>query len=206
MDFLNKTYVQFLELFRSATPAARVTTGLLLVAVVVSLGYLFRFQGDAPDAFLFGAQVLSQREINNMELAFGKAGLNGFHTEQYRIRVPRAQRANYLAALVENNAFPEHPGYATKEMLRSHSALEPRDIREQKYRRADEQDLGSTIRAVKGIEEAFVEITEMESGGIRRRKEKQALVSVRPSANTQLDARAPIQAAGRRRPRFGLQH
>jgi hypothetical protein len=37
MDFFAKTFAQLAELFRSMTPAARITTGLLLAAVVISL-------------------------------------------------------------------------------------------------------------------------------------------------------------------------
>ena len=46
MDFLNKSIAQVSELFRSMTPGARLTAGLLLAVVVVSMGYLFR-QGTA---------------------------------------------------------------------------------------------------------------------------------------------------------------
>ena len=44
MDFLNKAFAQLSDLFRSMTPAARITAGLLLAVVVVSLVYLFRYQ------------------------------------------------------------------------------------------------------------------------------------------------------------------
>ena len=44
MDFLNKAYAQIADLFRTMTPGARITAGLLLVVVVVSLGYLFNSQ------------------------------------------------------------------------------------------------------------------------------------------------------------------
>ncbi len=47
MDFLNRYFVQIKELFAGMTPGGRVTTALLLIVTVVSLGYLFT-TGSAP--------------------------------------------------------------------------------------------------------------------------------------------------------------
>ena len=47
MDFLNKAIAQLSDLFRSMTPGARITAGLLLAVVVVSMGYLFQ-HSDRP--------------------------------------------------------------------------------------------------------------------------------------------------------------
>ena len=48
MDFLNKAFAQLSDLFRSMTPGARLTAGLLLVVVIVSLGYLFTHDMSGP--------------------------------------------------------------------------------------------------------------------------------------------------------------
>ena len=56
MDFLNKTLSQVTELFKSMTPGARMTSGmLLLVMIVISLIYLFAIQGSTANMYLFGA-------------------------------------------------------------------------------------------------------------------------------------------------------
>ena len=190
MDFVSKAFSQLGEVFAPMTMPARITTGLLVVAILVSLTYLFRTQSDSPDEFLFGANYLTQREIDNMALAFGNAQLNGWTAEQHRIKVPRGQRHLYLAAINDANAYPEHPGIATAEMLEDISPLESRDVREQKARRADERDLESQIREMSGIEETRVTITERPSStamGFGRRMERHVLVSVRPFGNTYLD-------------------
>ena len=49
MDFLNKAFAQVADLFRSMTPGARLTAGLLLVVVVVSVGYLFTHEMSGPE-------------------------------------------------------------------------------------------------------------------------------------------------------------
>jgi flagellar M-ring protein FliF len=180
MDFVSKAVAQILEVLRPMSPPARMTTGLLLVAIVVSLTYLFRTQTDKADGFLFGAQYLSQREIDNMQLAFGAAGLNGSEVEQHRIRVPRSQRADYLAAINAANAYPEHPGAASAQLFASTNALESRDVRERKALRADERDLENVICSFKGVEEAFVEIAETTSrGGIGLDTKRTVLINAK---------------------------
>ena len=88
MDFLNKSLAQVGELFRSMTPGARLTAGLLLAVVVVSFGYLFRQGVTGPDAYLFGGEPLSDGQLTRAEAAIAQAGLSDFSREGNRIRVP----------------------------------------------------------------------------------------------------------------------
>src|SRR4051812_19469482 len=78
MDFLNKAIAQLSELFRSMTPGARVTAGLLLAVVIVSMGYLFRQGASGPDAYLFGGEALSDGQLTSVEAAIAKAGLSDY--------------------------------------------------------------------------------------------------------------------------------
>src|SRR3954469_24159727 len=72
MDFLNKAIAQVSELFRSMTPGARITAGLLLAIVVVSMGYLFRTGANGPDAYLFGGEPMSDGQLTRVEAAIAK--------------------------------------------------------------------------------------------------------------------------------------
>ena len=189
MDFLNQAYSQLVGLFRSMTPAARITTGLLLVAVVVSFTFLFQTKADVADGFLFGAQFLSQRELDAMAAAFGKAGLGNFQVKQQRMMVPPAQRAAYLKALSDNGALPEHPGVAAEQMLANQSALESRDTRDQRARHVKQKDLETILRGWTGIRTAFVLINEIDNGGFRAEKELHAGVSVQMEGNVQMTER-----------------
>ena len=110
MDFLNKAFAQFNDLFRSMTPGGRITAGLLLVVAVVSVGYLFQHQVSGGDDYLFGGESIPTPTLQKMEEAFGKAGLNGFTIEGGRVKVPHAQRAAYLAALADAKALPPNFG------------------------------------------------------------------------------------------------
>ena len=100
MDFLNKSLAQVSELFRSMTPGARLTAGLLLAVVVVSMGYLFRQSAAGPDAFLFGGEALSDGQLNRVEAAIAEAGLSDFAREGNRIRVPAGQKAKDRKSVV----------------------------------------------------------------------------------------------------------
>jgi flagellar M-ring protein FliF len=102
---LNKSLAQLSELFRSMTPGARITAGLLLAVVVVSLGYLFRQSTTGPDAFLFGGQALSDGELNRIEAALGRANVTWVR-ENNRVRVPSGQQTTALGAIADADALP----------------------------------------------------------------------------------------------------
>ena len=106
MDFLNKSFAQLRDLFLSMTPGARLTTGLLLAVVVVSVVYLFRVQAAGSNSYLMGGEPFSTDELSMMEAAFGKAGLSDYQRDGNRIRVPQGKDAVYMAALADADAMP----------------------------------------------------------------------------------------------------
>ena len=64
MDFLNKSFAQLRELFLSMTPGARLTTGLLLAVVVVSVVYLFRVEVAGSNTYLMGGEPFSADQLS----------------------------------------------------------------------------------------------------------------------------------------------
>ncbi len=120
MDILNKAFSQLRDLLRSMSAGSRITAGLLLVLVVVSVAYLFRYQMAGPDVYLLNNEVFSQEELRSMEVAFGKEGLRGWEFDGPRIRIPRGQQGAFLAALAKNDALPQRSGDATQEGRRKH--------------------------------------------------------------------------------------
>ena len=87
MDFINQAYSQLTDLFRSMTPAARITAGLLLTVVVISLVYLVRFQTTGSDEYLLGGRVFSESEVASMEAAFSAANLSQWARHLRRIKI-----------------------------------------------------------------------------------------------------------------------
>lgn len=110
MDFFNQAMAQVAELFRSMTPAARITSGLLLAVLVVSLAYLFNHQISGGDSYLLGGQSFTSAEMSAMEAAFGKAGLSDYSVEGSRVKVPAGRKSVYLAALADSGALPANFG------------------------------------------------------------------------------------------------
>ncbi|MGD0898542.1 MAG: hypothetical protein ABR915_11945, partial [Thermoguttaceae bacterium] len=117
MDFLNKAFAQAGDLFRSMTPGARITAGLLLAIVVISLGYLFQHQASGPDVSLMHGVPISANCLPAMEAAFEKANLTSYTVEGDQIKVPSGQQAAYMAALVEGKALPPNFGSALRRAL-----------------------------------------------------------------------------------------
>ena len=129
MDFVNRSYGQAAELLRSMTPAARITTGLLLVVILVSLAFLFRQRADVADEYLFGGEDLSPSQIAAMEAAFSSKGLNEWETVGNRIRVPRRQRNLYIAAARDAEAMPATPETAWQQLFNGDNPLKSTQIR-----------------------------------------------------------------------------
>ena len=63
MDFLNQASAQIADVFRSMSVGTRVVAALLLVAVVVSLVYLFQYQVSGGDEYLLGGRAFSASEL-----------------------------------------------------------------------------------------------------------------------------------------------
>ena len=187
MDFLNTAFRQIAELFQSMTPAARVTTGLLLVVIVVSLGYLFQAKTESPQHLLFGT-ALTNSEISALEVAFAQESLNSWKTQGNRILVPPSARHSYLAAAALHEALPESSDIIRKSVFDNASPLDTRSIQEGKAKQAEHRDLSFILRNMNPIEEASVKIVEKQTNGFPRRTVRTALASVRAAGNRDLDA------------------
>jgi flagellar M-ring protein FliF len=188
MDFLNKSFAQLSELFRSMTPGARITAGLLLAVVVVSLGYLFRQNTAGPDAFLFGGQALSDGELNRIEAALGRANV-AWVRENNRIRVPTGQQTTALGAIADADALPMNFNTILEDSLRQGSPFDSSAVARERQKIAKQGALTDMIRAMPWVEEAMVLYDEQPPQGLSRNKLITGSVSVRPVLGEVLDAR-----------------
>lgn len=194
MDFLNKLFAQLNDLFKSMSPGARMTAGLLLVAVVVSLGYLFNSQAGGADTFLLNGQSFTSEEMTAMEAAFGKAGLSDYTVDGSRIRVVKSRQAAFLAAMADNGALPSQFGDHFSKALASSGPFTPRAQQEEMIKNARQRELAMVIRSMNGIENAVVHYdVQKRTGGLSNNQVITASVSVKPRGNLQLDeARVPM--------------
>jgi flagellar M-ring protein FliF len=187
MDFLSKAYGQLVDLLRSMTPAARITTALLLAVVVVGLALLLGRQAGGPDDLLLGGQAFSQSELMAMESAFGKAGLNDYQIESGRIRVPRGERAAYMAAMADGGALPHDFGAFLRKALDQGGMLASAKEREERAKVALQQELALILRGMKGIERASVLYDVRTRPGLARDTVATASVTVKPIGSQPLD-------------------
>ncbi|MFW5692620.1 MAG: hypothetical protein ACOCWL_00245 [Thermoguttaceae bacterium] len=187
MDFLNKAFAQVTDLFQSMTPGARITAGLLLAVLVVSLGFLFKHQGSGPEVDLFSGTAIPASQISQIEAALAKKGLNAYEVEGNRIRIPRGQRDMYLAAVAEARALPPNFESAFNEALEGDSVFSSRDEREMRLKLAKQRTLGLIISQMDGIESASV-IYDIEENRrtLNRQRTTTATAAVKPIGNEQL--------------------
>ena len=189
MDFLNKSMQQIGDLLKAMSPAARVTAGLLLAVVVISLVYLFRYQGTSPNNYLLAARAFSSSELAAMEAAFSQAGLNDYEIEGSKVRVPRSQRSAYLAALAEYGALPQNFDSMLAEALSNNSPFESQSARQQRVQYAVQRDVARVISNMSGIESATVYFDEINERGLRGTRKYTAAVSVQPLGSASLDSK-----------------
>jgi flagellar M-ring protein FliF len=187
MDFLNKTYAQIADLFRSMTPGARITAALLLVAVVVSLGYLFTGQVSGGSCDLFDGEVIPPAQRQLILAAFGSANLNDAVERDSRIFVPQGQKAKYMAAAAQAKALPPTPGSAIKSAIDSGSPFAPETERLARWIAAKQEEMRNVISSMRGIASASVTLDSRKTPGFNKDMQFTAAVYVQPAGSQELD-------------------
>lgn len=181
MDFLNKAYLQIADLFRSMTPAARLTAGLLAAVIVVALAFLFRFQTQSADDYLLGGRPFMAGELTAVQRALSEAGLKNWELEGNRIRIPSGQKDVYIAALAENNALPSDWNAAMDKAVDGANPFRSRHEIDLTLQRAKQKELGMVISRFHNVEQASVMFDQVEKPGFRREKLMTASVAVQSS-------------------------
>jgi flagellar M-ring protein FliF len=188
MDFLNQAFAQMGDMFRSMTPGARLTSGLLMLLVVISLGYLFTQQVSSGDAYLMNGEPISASQLPAMEAAFSKAGLNNYTIDGTKIRVPNGQQAAYMGALADAKALPPNFSIYLDDALDNSNAFESRAQREQRINVAKQKELARILCNINGIENAAVLYDVETKRGLNQTMLKTASVSIKPLGSQNLDS------------------
>jgi len=187
MDFLNRAFTQLADLFRSMTPAARITTGLLLAVVVISLGYLFTYRVSGPDCDLMNGEPIPYGYMAKMEAAFAKANLSQHEVRGAHILVPAGQKAAYMAALADADALPPNFGKALAAAINTGSLYESDRQRQDRVKIALQEELALIISRMNGVESASVLYDTKKEGGLNRQTVTTASVAVKPLGSESLD-------------------
>jgi flagellar biosynthesis/type III secretory pathway M-ring protein FliF/YscJ len=164
---------------------------LLIIGAVFVVGggvWISRFPRTVEYELLFGGRTFSERELTNMEAAWAKAEeCDGYELDGNRVRIPRALRAKFVAALAETNALPVEFDWEIPEDQENINPFESLAQKQARMQRARERELANILGSMAGIEHAAVKFDEEVGGGPRREKNVTAMVAVRPKAGAPLD-------------------
>jgi flagellar M-ring protein FliF len=185
MDFFSRSMAQLRDLFASMTPAARITSTLLLGVIVVSLGYLFQGYSSGSKEVLFNGEALQPGEAHRIESVIAKAKLTGWERQGDRILVPRGEKAEYLAAIADANALPANFDTLLEESLDLGGAFVSEPTRKARMKAVRERQLSMIVRRMDGVEEAQVLYDIREAKGFGK-EQTTATASVRPQAGQTL--------------------
>jgi flagellar M-ring protein FliF len=187
VETINNTIAQLRDLFRSMTPAARVTAGLLLAAVVVSLGYLFAGGESGADHLLFGGEPLSSGEIRGIEAALSAEGIP-FDTSGYRVRVASDRQYEAMGAIAAAGAMPGDLHNIIDKALESGSLWEGGAKTKERFEAAKEQSLQRVIRTMMPyVQDAAVNFEEKPGRGLRGEDQVTAAIAITPLAGKALN-------------------
>jgi flagellar M-ring protein FliF len=190
MESINNSLAQLRDLFRSMTPAARVTAGLLLSAVVVSLGYLFAGGAGQAEHLLFGGEQLGPAEIHAIEAALSAEQIH-YDTSGNRVRVAADRQYEAMGAIAAAGAMPMDLHNIMTKALESGSFLEGRAQTQERIEAGKERYLQEVIRAMPWVQDAAVSFEEKKGRGLREEDLVTAAVAITPVAGRSLD---PLEA------------
>lgn len=188
MDALNKFTNRLTDMYRSLTPAARITAALLIAVTVACVAWLYHEQVNGADAYLMGGQMFSAGQLRDMEAAFGKAGLQGYQFEGARIKVPRTQQSKFMAALAEADALPRDFGMHLQKAATSSGFMPPSQHQQDSLTKiARQRELQEILNEMNGVERSAVHIDEQTSRSFPPTRLLTASVSVMPKGQKPLD-------------------
>lgn len=188
MDFLNQSFDQLKDLFEGMTPGSRITAGLLLVVVVVSLGYLFTHAVPGNSVYLLDGRSFLGSELAAMEAALGDAGLT-CETDGGRIRVPSGKKYAYMAALAQAGALPKEFGEDVRNTLDNQSVFGSWKHTQEQLKVAMQIEMSKIIGAMPGVEKATVLYSREKKEGWRENDVVTATVNVAMLGSKSVDKR-----------------
>ena len=158
MDVLPRFTAQCFELFRSMSPARRVTSIAIALAIVVGFGALLISNGRVHYQPVSQGKAFVGAELSAAELALKSLGFNDFRRDGQRLLVPAQDLDRCNAALADLNALPADLG---SQMLKHFETLGPFSTDRQRQQMKEAlllQELRSTIKGIPGIEDARVAV------------------------------------------------
>ncbi|MEM8667544.1 MAG: flagellar M-ring protein FliF C-terminal domain-containing protein [Planctomycetota bacterium] len=186
MSVLKQTTDSARETFLAMPMQSRIIASMLAVTIVIGFGFLVRSNGSQGYEYLLGGRSFSDKELVDIHLAFGAAGLNDFDPVANRIKIPTEFKADYLAALKESPALMGTIGSKIREAIEATGPFDSNDLRISREMQAKEEDLGNKITKFPDVRWASVEYDQGERRGLGSARPQSASVVVQPIGNAPL--------------------
>ena len=180
MSLLKQSTEQARDVFTSMPVQSRVISIMLVAAIAIGLAFLVRGEHSVGKDTLFGGQSFGEQELAAIEMAFSRASLNDWEREGRRIKIPRENKAEYLAALEESSNLPMTLRSSVQDAINATTVFDSSDLRLAREMHAKEQDLGNKIAALPEVRWASVEYDRGERRGLARATPQSASVMVQP--------------------------
>ena len=178
------------EIIQRTVKEMSLTTRLFLticVCAVIGGGlYVLRSSQETSQQHLFGGRSLAVQELDAVEIAFSRAGLNGWTRDNDKILIPVQNRNKYLSALDDNAALPVSLRSSVQQAIENASLFESTSQRQSRELNAKQRDLGNKLAAFPDIRWASVEYDRGERDGFSGRRTQSASVVVRPEGDLML--------------------
>ena len=186
MDLLRQSTGQARQALDSMPPLSRAVLAVMLLLVLASGSFLYRSASDSSHEMLFGGRSLVDHELDAIELAFSRAGLDAWQRSGRQIQIPKEKRSEYLAALSDTSALPFTLRNPMKEAMQASNLFDSTSMRNSREMLAKEQDLGIKIAAFPDVQWASVDYDEGEKRGLSSPKQQSASILVIPQTDVPL--------------------
>ncbi len=180
MSLVTQTTDQLRETLMAMPLQSRIISGLLVAAIGIGLAFLVQSNGANDYEPLFGGRYFGESELDEVELSFASAGLNGWKREGRRLVIPMDERDKYYAALEASTTLPMSLRTNMKQAIDSGNPLESNEQRLSREMHAKEQDMGSKIALFPDVRWASVEYDRGDRRGMSLSRPQSASVVVTP--------------------------
>ena len=185
MEAVNRTFNQFLELYKAMSPSQRGTLIVVPLLIVTAFGFVMFSGSSNSHIALSWGKVFESTDLISVEQTLIDAGLTDFRREGQRILVPKSQADRYNAALIADGTFPSDSASAWEKYFKEMNVFTTEKQVELRKEAALKDDLRRVIRAVSDIEDADVIWAEGRRS-IRHPPKVTATVNVRPRQGREL--------------------
>lgn len=184
MDVSKRLQVVFRHVRANPVPTL---TGVLVLLVMGPLAVFSVANKTQTFAFPLGQQAVSLHRRSSMKAAFAQASLSEYEFREGILCVPAANQNKYVTTLVDAGLLSTKLNENIQKAITPENFFETASHRKRRVAEARMLDLIQTIKAMPGIEDATVHISEADIPGSPRSREVTALVGIKRESGGELE-------------------